>query len=197
VISSSATRRAVAPSLDALLGVLRVAPPAPAPLGRRDIDDRLRSRLPSATKPVFAGLLDPNMQSGVVINSIPSVKYVDTSSRDLTGYLASKLYAGGGAHSIHSQTSAAGLAYGNGIGGGPTNGRVEYSAERTPDLPQTLGFVIQQLKKSPHDTTLVEYVMTLVFQESRARDDFESRFTVFLPDFLLPFGRLNSCDRAR
>jgi hypothetical protein len=138
VISSSATRRAVAPSLDALLGALRVAPPAPAPLGRRDIDDRLRSRLPSATKPVFVGLLDPNMQSGVVINSIPSVKYVDT-----------------------------------------------------------LGFVIQQLKKSPHDTTLVEYVMTLVFQESRARDDFESRFTVFLPDFLLPFGRLNSCDRAR
>ena len=175
VISSSATRRAIAPSLDALIGVLRVAPRAAAPAGRRYIDDRLRSRLPSATKPVFVGLLDPNMQSGVMMNSIPGVTYVETSPRDLTRYLASRLYGGGGAHSIFSQTIGAGLAYSNGIGGSPTSGRVQYYAERTPELPQTLGFVIQQLKKSPHDTTLVEYVMTLVFAETRAGDDFESR----------------------
>jgi hypothetical protein len=175
VISSSATRRAIAPSLDALIGVLQVAPRVAAPAGRRIVDDRLRSRMPSATKPVFVGLLDPNMQSGVMMNSSPGVTYAETGSRALTRFLASRIYGGGGAHSISSRTSGAGLAYSNGIGGSPTSGRVQYYAERTPELPQTLGFVIQQLKKSPHDTTLVEYVMTLVFAETRAGDDFESR----------------------
>ena len=52
---------------------------------------------------------------------------------------------------------------------------VSFSWNWTLAIGQTLRFVIQQLKKSPHDTTLVEYVMTLVFHESRAGYDFESR----------------------
>ena len=177
VISSSATRRAVAPGLSALIGTLRAAPRATvtATAERRVIDDRLRTRTDAGTKPEFVGLLDQNMQGGVAMFSIPSVTYTDTSRRTLTRFLASKLYAGGGAHSMFSQTIAAGLAYSNGIGGSPTNARLTYYAERTPEIPQTVQFVVDQLKKSPHDTSLVDYAMALVFAETRSGADFESR----------------------
>jgi hypothetical protein len=181
VISSSSTRRAVAPALTSLMGALRpmpVTPPASSIASRHLIDERLAARSGASARtfrPTFVSLLDPNMQGGVFLNSVPSATYEDTSRRALTRFLASKLYGGGGGHSVFSQTIAAGLAYSNGIGGSPTGGRLSYYAERTPELPQTLGFVIDQLKKSPHDTSLVDYALALVFSETRAGAAFESR----------------------
>jgi hypothetical protein len=178
VIGSEDSRRAIAPALSALASTL-AAPPAPrvAYSTRRAIDDRLRARTSSlgGADPMFVGLVDPNMQGGVFLNSAPGPTYTDTSARALTRYLASKLYAGGGAHAIFSKTIAAGLAYSNGLGGSPTSGRLSYYAERTPELPQTLGFVIGEIKRSPHDTSLVDYALGLAFSEVRSAQGFEQR----------------------
>jgi hypothetical protein len=140
------------------------------------VDERLRARTGgAAASPIFVGLFDPNMQGGVVLNSAPAVTYADTAREALTGFLASKLYAGGGAHSVFSKTIAAGLAYSNGLNSSPTAGRLTYYAERTPEIPQTVSFVISELKKSPHDTGLVDYALGGAFGEVRSANAFEQR----------------------
>ena len=83
----------------------------------------------------------------------------------LLRYLASKLYAGRGAHGLFMKTWAAGLAYSNGIRGSAEAGRVGYYAERCPDLAQTLGFVTEQLDRAKPDPALVEYALALAFDD--------------------------------
>ncbi|HZS45938.1 MAG TPA: hypothetical protein VFC63_12615, partial [Blastocatellia bacterium] len=61
------------------------------------------------------------------------------------------------------------------IGSSPNAGVVSYYAERTPELPQTLKFVIDVIKKGNHDPALVEYAIALVFGEGRAAGDYEAR----------------------
>jgi Zn-dependent M16 (insulinase) family peptidase len=139
------------------------------------IDARLREREEKATAPVFVGLVNPNSQSGVFLNSAPSASFKDTDTERLLEYLASRLYAGGGAHGIFIKTWGAGLAYSNGFRGSPSQGRMGYYAERTPELPQTLRFVIEELKKAPHDPGLVEYAIAQAFVGSRAASDYEVR----------------------
>jgi hypothetical protein len=73
------------------------------------------------------------------------------------------------------KTWGAGLAYSNGIGSSPTNGRLNYYAERAPEIPQTLGFVIKELKGAPRDASLVEYAVAQAFTEIRASQPYESR----------------------
>ncbi|HUQ31082.1 MAG TPA: hypothetical protein VM095_03135 [Pyrinomonadaceae bacterium] len=139
------------------------------------IDARLREREAQATAPVFVGLVNPNSQSGVFLNSAPSASFKDTDTERLLEYLASRLYAGGGAHGIFIKTWGAGLAYSNGFRGSPSQGRMGYYAERTPELPQTLRFVIEELKKAPHDPNLVEYAIAQAFVGSRAASEYEVR----------------------
>lgn len=67
------------------------------------------------------------------------------------------------------------MAYSNGLGGSPTNGRTSYYAERTPELPQTLRFVIDELKKAPRDPELVEYAIAQAFGEFRSASGYEAR----------------------
>jgi Zn-dependent M16 (insulinase) family peptidase len=146
--------------------------------GRR-IDQRLQGREPAATHPIFVGLLNANSQGGVFLNSAPLTSFHDTDREKLLSYLlsylASNLYGGGGAHSIFSKTIGAGLAYSNGIGSNLYSGRIQYYAERTPELPQTLQFVIGELKKAKPDASLTEYAIAGAFQGSRAAAEYESR----------------------
>src|SRR5712691_9526779 len=128
-----------------------------------------------ADKPIFVGLINPNTQGGVIMNSAPLVTYQDTSREALLQYLASKLYSGGGSHSIFTKTIGAGLAYSNGLGGSPTSGRESYYAERTPEMPQTLRFVIDELRKAPRDPELVEYAIAQAFGEFRSASTYEAR----------------------
>jgi Zn-dependent M16 (insulinase) family peptidase len=139
------------------------------------IDQRLQARNGMTTdKPVYVGLLAPNMTGGVFIHEATLAGYTDTDREKLLDFLASKLYGGGGAHSIFAKTIGAGLAYSNGIGSNPGSGVVSYYAERTPELPQTLRFVIDELKRAPLDASLTEYAVALVFN-SRAASPYESR----------------------
>jgi hypothetical protein len=113
------------------------------------------------------------MPGGVIINTAPVASYADTDREKILDYLAAKLYGGGGAHAAFTKTVAAGLAYSNGISSSPETGLMRYYAERTPLIPQTLGFVVTEIKR-PMDTPLVDYVTALSFN-SRASAPYENR----------------------
>src|SRR5215204_1998828 len=158
-----------------LLAEFENTAPARANYSRaRRIEERLRARGAATEKPVFVGLLAPNMTGGVFINEAPLTGYTDLDREKLLDFLASKLYGGGGAHSVFSKTIGAGLAYSNGIGSNPASGIANYYAERTPELPQTLRFVIDELKRAQPDASLTEYSVALVFN-SRAPSPYEAR----------------------
>jgi Zn-dependent M16 (insulinase) family peptidase len=97
-------------------------------------------------------------------------------------FLGSKLYSGGGAHSIFMKTWAAGLAYSNGLRSNPSTGRLTYYAERVPKLPQTLGFVIDELKSAKEQPELVEYAIAQSFGEIRSASSYEERAEAIAAD---------------
>jgi hypothetical protein len=72
------------------------------------------------------------------------------------------------------KTWAAGLAYSNGLRPNIDGGQLVYYAERTPLLPQTLRFVIEQLKKAKPDTGIARYAVAESFH-SRIAGGYESR----------------------
>jgi hypothetical protein len=109
------------------------------------------------------------------MNSAPAITYDSTDREALLRFMASKLYGGGGAHGIFMKTWGAGLAYSNGIGSSPSTGRINYYAERCPELPQTLGFVISELKRAPRDPALVEYAVAQSLAEFRSASSYEAR----------------------
>jgi hypothetical protein len=141
----------------------------------RRIEARLRGRDGSAQRPVFVGLVNANSQGGVFLNSAPIAGYTDTSADDQLDFLASLLYAGHGAHGVFMKTWSAGLAYSNGIRVRPLDARVNYYAERTPLLPQTLQFVIGVLKNAQLDSALAEYAIAGAFDGIRSAEPFENR----------------------
>jgi Zn-dependent M16 (insulinase) family peptidase len=176
IIGSRASQQSLEPGIRELLaGMDKAQPEAPVHAHNKIIDDRVRARIPDASAPVFVGLVNPNKQGGVFVNSAPLVTYKDTDQESLLRYVASNLFGGGGPHSVFSKTIAAGLAYSNGIGGSPSSGRLRYYAERTPELPQTLRFVIDDLKKAGRDPRLTEYAIALCFREFRSASAYEGR----------------------
>ncbi|HEY0321565.1 MAG TPA: insulinase family protein [Pyrinomonadaceae bacterium] len=176
IIGSGDTQKALEDEIGGLLSGLEKATAQPvkyqsAPL----IKSRLVERVPEARDAVFVGLVNPNTQGGVFLNSAPLVTYNDTDRESLLRYLASKLYGGGGAQGIFMKTWGAGLAYSNGLGGSPGSGRISYYAERTPELPQTLRFVIDELKRAQKDPNLVESAIAQVFAQFRSASEYEVR----------------------
>jgi Zn-dependent M16 (insulinase) family peptidase len=176
VIGSAGTQKQLEPGIQALVGSLQVKEFSPVSYKTNKlVDERLRERVKDATNPVYVGLMNPNTQSGVIMNSAPLVNYADLDPDSLLRYIASKLYGGGGSHGVFTKTIGAGLAYSNGIGSSPTNGRETYYAERTPEIPQTLKFVIDEIKKSPRDPCLTDYAIAQAFLEFRSASTYESR----------------------
>jgi len=125
---------------------------------------------------VYVGLLAPNMKGGVVITSVPGAHISDFDDKEKQlDYLASRLFGGGGAHGMFLKTLAAGLAYSNGPSASQTSGRMGYYAERTPEIPQTVKFVIDVVKNGVKDPTLGDYTIAQAFGENRAGGTYESR----------------------
>jgi hypothetical protein len=137
-------------------------------------DDRVLARDPGATRPVFVGLVDPATQSGVFLDAAPAPGFLDTSDDALYDFLASNLYAGHGAHALFIKTWAAGLAYSNGIRVRLRDARLTYYAERCPELPQTMRFVIHELEKAKPDASIVGYALAGGFY-SRVAATYEDR----------------------
>ena len=176
LVASSTTQRALDSSIQTLVAGLDKTPAVKAKYGTaKIIDSRLRERDAGATAPLFVGLLNPNSQGGVFINSAPATSFEDTDRDKILNYLSTNLYGGGGGHSLFMKTIGAGLAYSNGLGNSLSLGRLRYYAERTPELPQTMRFVIEQLKNAKPDPSLVDYAVSGAFGGSRAANSYESR----------------------
>jgi Zn-dependent M16 (insulinase) family peptidase len=173
-IGSSANRQKLGPAYQTLLAGFDASSAPKANYGsERRVEARLMARNASAAKPVYVGLMAPNMSGGVMINSARLTSYAQTDRDSILNFLASKLYSGGGAHSVFTKTISAGLAYSNGISSSAGTGLMGYYAERTPELPQTLRFAIGEVKR-PMDEPLAEYVIALSFS-SRASAPYETR----------------------
>ena len=175
MIGSSASQAALEPGVRELIAGLENAPFTKANYtNARLVEARVRER--ERVAPVFVGLVNPNTQGGVFLNSAPAASYLDADNREmLLDYLASRLFAGYGAHGIFIKTWGAGLAYSNGLRGSPSIGRIGYYAERTPELPQTLRFVIEELKKAKPDPALVDYAIATAFSQFRSASPYEVR----------------------
>jgi hypothetical protein len=122
------------------------------------------------------------MQGGVFLNSAKFVGIRDLNEDAGLNFLASKLYGGGGPHGVFMKTWGAGLAYSNGLRSNVSDGRIGYYAERTPELPQTLEFVIGVTKNGDRKKPLAEYALAQVFGASRAAGGFESRTSEMATD---------------
>ena len=67
------------------------------------------------------------------------------------------------------------MAYSNGIGMRLGLGRSYYYAERTPELPLTMKFVIEEVQKADYDPALVEYAVAQAFGGTRSAASYEAR----------------------
>ncbi len=184
MVGSKANRQSLSGRVNELLGVLYKGEVSPAKYSsERLIDAQVRQRNGTTEPPVFVGLVNPNSQGGVFLNSAPGAGYQDGDNRELLlDYLTALQYSGAGSHSIFIKTWGAGLAYSNGFGVSPGLGRIDYYAERTPELPQTLQFVIAELKKAKPDPALVEYSIALSFAQFRAASQYEERARAMADD---------------
>jgi Zn-dependent M16 (insulinase) family peptidase len=176
VAGPQSMRATLAPDIAKLAARLSDAPAAPIWHGGDGlIDARLREREPDAI-PQQVGLFAPNKQGGVLMTSVPSAHYADFGSRDAQlDFLAARVNGGGAPHSAFAKTVGAGLAYSNGVRGTIASGRVGYYAERTPELPQTVRFVVDLLKDTKPDPWYAEYVMALAVGVTRAAGTYEAR----------------------
>ncbi len=174
-VGSSAHQAAVAGDVAALVKQLARGKPARQRyVDKRGIVERMKDHDKDAAAAVFVGLVDPATSSGVFLNAAPAPDYSARKDDDLLDYLAAVTYSGHGAHSMFMKTWAAGLAYSNGLHPQPWDGRVEYYAERCPLLPQTLRFVISQIKAAGVDDNIARYAVAGAFS-SRVAQAYEAR----------------------
>ncbi len=184
IVGSGTNEQTLAPDVAKLASALG---DAPAPDSRHVsdvglIDARLREHAPDAGTIRYVGLINPNTQSGVFLNSAPLSSYADTSRDALMNYLAAQLYGGYGPHGLFMKTWGAGLAYSNGIGANLSSGRISYYAERCPELPQTMAFVCNQLAGAKPEAQLADYVIAQAFTYYRSDDPYEQRGAAIAAD---------------
>lgn len=176
VIGNTANQTGLQPEIDAIISRLDKAPSI-----RQSYDDkpvivsRLKERLPQTDRPIFVGLVNSNTRSGVFLNSAPCASFEDQDPEILLNFLAARLYGGGGAHSMFMKTWSAGLAYSNGLRSNEFTGRLNYYAERCPDLAQTMEFVVSELRNAPYDPSLAEYAVAQAFAMYRSGSRYEVR----------------------
>ena len=177
LVGSTDLQKAIASSVESLSASIESrGATGLSPSTSRHIDTRLLARDATATNPAYVGLMAPNMKGGVILTSVPSAHFSDAANREKQlDFLASRLYASYGAHGVFLKTLAAGLAYSNGLRGTVQAGRVGYYAERTPEIPQTVKFVVDILKTAERNPQLSDYALAQVFGETRAAGTYENR----------------------
>ncbi|MFH0765138.1 MAG: insulinase family protein, partial [Calditrichota bacterium] len=177
IISNPHDRAAVAEELNRLVSSLPAGKPRaiyiPSPV--QNIKQRLLERNPKAAHPVYVGLVNPDTRNGVLIFSAKDSSPWDTSRSALLNTLSGNLFAGGGSHSLFTRTWEAGLAYSNGFRYRSYSGWMQYYAERCPDVAETMRFVVDVLRASLRDSSLVEYAVALCFGLDRSASPDEQR----------------------
>jgi len=175
-MGAESTLSALEPDVSRITAGLSTEPRAgsTASVGTRLIDARLVQHDSSATAPVFVGLINPDTTGGVFLNSALTASYGNFDEESLLNLLTGRMYGGGGAHSLFMKTWGAGLAYSNGVRADPSNGQLRYYAERCPELPQTMRFVIGEMVGVTEDPELADYALAQVF-ETRSAGRFDDR----------------------
>jgi Zn-dependent M16 (insulinase) family peptidase len=176
-VTSTAQQKALLPRIEQLAASLNDAAPARRSTSTvAHVDARVQARQPETPVSNHLGLLAPNMSGGVITTSVPGIHFSDYQNREKQlDYLTSRLHSGYGAHGIFLRTLAAGLAYSNGLRGSVQSGQFGYYAERTPEIPQTVGFVVETLRNAELDQRLGEYSVAQLFAENRAAATYEAR----------------------
>jgi hypothetical protein len=180
-VGATPTLDSLAPRLTALVERLGAASAEPMPDSAPLVTDRLRARTGSDSAPVFVGLVNPDTRGGVHLHSAPTADYLNFDEDGLLDFLTGRMYGGGGAHSLFMRTWGAGLAYSNGVRADAQRGTLRYYAERCPELPQTMRFVIGELSAVTSDPGLAEYALSQVF-ESRAARGYAARGAALAAD---------------
>lgn len=176
VIASSAEQQAALPTLEKIVASLDGTPSQQAsyaPTAR--VTERMAQHSPNAETATFVGLVHNGTRSGVHINNANCASFFETDQERLIDFLSARLYGGGGAHSMFMQTWGAGLAYSNGLRSNETTGRLNYYAERCPELAQTMDFVVGVLRKAPYDSALASYAVSQAFAFMRSGGSYETR----------------------
>jgi Zn-dependent M16 (insulinase) family peptidase len=175
LVGSPASTAALHPALDRLMaGLAAGTPPRAEHAGDAFVLARLHARRPQAGTPRFVGLVNASTSSGVFVHSAAAPTYFDHGDDALLDHLAGNLYSGQGAHGLFMKTWAAGLAYGNGVRTSAEQGRIRYYADRCPELPQTMRFVVEELQKARPAPELVDYAVAQSFS-SRLATAYEHR----------------------
>ena len=183
MVGSSANRQMLLANLQAFVGKLQTAPHISVHYSAgRHIDERLMQHQGDSAAPRFVGLFMADLQGGVFNAMVPGVNYRATDRESLLLYLTRNLFAGTGAHSAFTKTNEAGLAYGNGFAGSLREGTSTYYAERTPDVAQTLHFVIDTIRRTPRDPGFAEYALAGAFRQSNAAGSYEARAKAIADD---------------
>ncbi len=176
MISNATDREAAMPKIEALVSKLGKQPSVRQQYAaKRRVVERLASREPGLTKPVYVGLVYEATQNGVLLYSAHIAGRYDTTTSSVMDCLSGKLYGGNGPHGLFMKTWAAGLAYSNGYGYNSQSGRVSYYAERCPDVSETMRFVVNELKNARPTPDLLDYSVAQVFGLSRAPNQYEDR----------------------
>ncbi len=184
LVASSALQKTLTPSIESLSASLPEGGGGPLNRGGgRNIDERVAGRDQTVKNQRYVGLVAPNMKGGVIMTSVPTVHFADVDAKDKQlNHLAGRVFAGAGAHGVFLKTLAAGLAYSNGFRGSVQSGRSGYYAERTPEIPQTVKFVIDTVKSAELDPRLADYAVAQVFGENRAAGTYEARAEAMAAD---------------
>lgn len=160
--------------------LLRKLPERPVQVGRPKraplVLRRLRERYPRLESPVHMALVADSAKTGAFSLSARGPMFDSGRRTDALDYLALQVFSGAGPHSFYSKTWSAGLAYGNGVSASPYSGRVQYYADRCPDLAQTMRFVAGLAARTPlDDPFLVQYALAGAFADYRGAMGFSSR----------------------
>lgn len=184
-VGATPTLEALAPRLGALVERLGDGTAEPLADSEPLVTARLRARTGTGADaevaPVFVGLVNPDTRGGVHLHSAPTADYLHYDEEGLLDFLTGRMYGGGGAHSLFMRTWGAGLAYSNGVRADAQRGTLRYYAERCPELPQTMRFVIGELRSVTSDPGLAEYALSQVF-ESRAARGYAARGAALAAD---------------
>ncbi len=176
LVGSEASQKALFPSQKELVDRFSDEPSVRQVYSSQPVvHSRLRARTSPDIRPLYVGLINESTRNGVFINTAPCASFMDTDPEVLLDFLASRLYGGGGAHSMFMKTWAAGLAYSNGLRSNQSTGRLMYYAERCPSLVQTMQFVVSELKNARPDSSLTDYAVAQAFGSGRGGASYEGR----------------------
>lgn len=141
---------------------------APAERAHPDFADAM-SRVTAMPYPRYVGFVEPGSINGDAVFYSDFPGYAQLDKQSLLTSLASTLLSGAGPSSLYMKTWEAGLAYSNGVASLQDTDLLEYYADRSPDLPALMEFVLSGAKGVSElpEKGIVDYALSQSLSFSR------------------------------